>query len=55
MVPVLRILERFRLGYAYPGRRILDVAEDGSLGPLAVPLQTDAISTTRDDQIIDLL
>jgi hypothetical protein len=54
VVLVLRILERFGLGYAHPARSVLDVAEDGSLGPVVVPLQTDAVCITRDDQVVDL-
>jgi hypothetical protein len=55
VVLVLRILERFGHGYAHPARSILGVAEDGSLSPVVVPLQTDAVCVTRDDQVVDLL
>lgn len=47
---MLPISEGLRLGY----KSLLDIAEDGSLRPFLIPLQTDAISTTRDDKPINL-
>ncbi len=38
VVLVLRVLEHFGLGYMHSVRSVLDIAEDGSLGPVVILL-----------------
>jgi len=51
---MLCVLERFSLRDTVAFRGGFNIAEDRSLDPVVVPLETDTVSITRDDEVVDL-